>query len=648
MSRADPGKPRARRLSAALGGLVCLGLATWAQGSWWDPAYGYRKAVVIAGAAVFDDLVDFPVMINLSADANLAAHARSDGFDIAFTAADGVTKLSHELERYVPATGELVAWVRVPSLPSGTNTQIYLYYGNPGASDQQDTANVWDANFQTVWHLKEGSGTGNFLKNSARNNYDGAPSGPAYTNGLIAGGRYFTDTGTCTVTFANAGDLMNGWGQFTFEFWIYPDYADDTGWESLGEQRFADKPYAGGASYQLGRVWRYSWQPASWGSIQSDVTFAGGGTEYVRGDIQRWNWSHVAYSFDGTTYRVMVNGSIVGTGSHPGDRLGDAAGDFFLGYWSNAFRGTLDEVRISNIGRAPAWIATERYNQFSPAGFYSLGTEEVCPPTPTPSVTLTRTLTATRTATRTRTVTPTWTPTATVTATRTWSPTVTATPIGSPTWTPTITRTGTRTWTPTATPTGTQTGTRTWTPTPTPTATRTATPTQTLTSTATPTFTPTSTPTVTLSATPSRTRTGTRTITVTSTISPTPSHTPTPTITPTITLTRTVTPVFTQTPTLTPLVVAPDQVVTYPSPAKGAAMWFYFQGRSGEEARVEVFNVAGERVTDWTAPVDAVQGHARLRWDLNGVAPGIYLYRLKVSGAGSERDYGLRKVVIVR
>ena len=53
---------------------------------------------------------------------------KSDGTDILFTAADGLTKLNHEIETYNAATGQLSAWVQIPTLSAPADTVIYVYY----------------------------------------------------------------------------------------------------------------------------------------------------------------------------------------------------------------------------------------------------------------------------------------------------------------------------------------------------------------------------------------------------------------------------------------------------------------------------------------------------------------------------------------
>lgn len=112
-------------------------------GTWFDQGdWVSRRPLVIDSAKVAGDLVDFPVFVQL-AEPDLAASAQADGDDLVFTAADGVTRLDHHIESWNPATGELAAWVRVPSLDDSTNTKLYLYSDNPAAVDQQDPDGVW-------------------------------------------------------------------------------------------------------------------------------------------------------------------------------------------------------------------------------------------------------------------------------------------------------------------------------------------------------------------------------------------------------------------------------------------------------------------------------------------------------------------------
>lgn len=227
------------------------------------------------------------------------------------------------------------------------------------------------------------------------------------------------------------------------------------------------------------------------------------------------------------------------------------------------------------------------------SGQWDIGMDENGEPTPTPSITQTWTPTFTVTRTATRTSTRTWTPTHTPTHTRTWTPTATRTA----TRTSTISPTATRTWTPTATQSATRTATRTATP--------------------------------------------TRTWTLTRTVSPTATPTRTITLTPTVSATAT------PTATLTPVVIGFEEIVAYPSPAKGNALWFYYRLEAPAEVTVEVYNPLGERCALFTE-TQPLAGYARTRWDIGSVAPGVYLYRLRIRTVQGERTLGWREIAIVK
>jgi len=147
--------------------------------NWYDTNWAYRKKITIDHNSVPSTLTNFPVLIN-TADAdwretsNGGHVAQSDGGDILFTSSDGITKLAHEIEKYTPITGELIAWVKVPSLSAVIDTEIYIYYGNAGCADQWDVSGTWESDYKMVQHLEESSGT---HYDSTQYGNDGTPHG---------------------------------------------------------------------------------------------------------------------------------------------------------------------------------------------------------------------------------------------------------------------------------------------------------------------------------------------------------------------------------------------------------------------------------------------------------------------------------------
>ncbi|HIG99858.1 MAG TPA: DUF2341 domain-containing protein, partial [Thermoplasmata archaeon] len=100
----------------------------------------YRKQITIDHTQVDDDLTDFPVFISIT-DLDLQAEAQADGDDILYMSYTGVPQqLNHEIESYDGTTGELCAWVNLPSVSSTVDTIFYVYYGNSACSSQQHVA----------------------------------------------------------------------------------------------------------------------------------------------------------------------------------------------------------------------------------------------------------------------------------------------------------------------------------------------------------------------------------------------------------------------------------------------------------------------------------------------------------------------------
>jgi hypothetical protein len=89
-------------------------------------------------------LANFPVLVSVT-DANLKSLGnggnvgKNDGTDILFTASDGATKLAHEIESYNAGTGQLIAWVSVPTVSPTADRHRQVeanLYGFSGALDR--------------------------------------------------------------------------------------------------------------------------------------------------------------------------------------------------------------------------------------------------------------------------------------------------------------------------------------------------------------------------------------------------------------------------------------------------------------------------------------------------------------------------------
>ena len=169
------------------------------------------------------NLNNFPLLYGVTADANVAALAQASGNDILFTAADGITKLNHEVEAYNAVTGQLTAWVQVPALSPTADTVLYIYYGNPAAANQQNKPGTWDTSYKAVWHL---TGAPLNAADSTLNANHGTVTGATGGTGKIAGGGVFNGTNADIATPYTQTAVT----AFTVEAWIrvtagYPNSA---------------------------------------------------------------------------------------------------------------------------------------------------------------------------------------------------------------------------------------------------------------------------------------------------------------------------------------------------------------------------------------------------------------------------------------
>jgi cellulose synthase/poly-beta-1,6-N-acetylglucosamine synthase-like glycosyltransferase/CheY-like chemotaxis protein len=353
--------------------------------TWYDSDWDCRKKITINASQVPGDLTNFPVLVNLSSDSDLAAGAQGDGDDILFTTSDGTTKVSHEIEYFNNSTGALQAWVELPNVSGSNNTDFYMYYCNSGASNQEAVANTWDNGFVSVQHLAESTGTQ--TDSTGRGNTGTLHGTTSFDSGSkIDGGRDF-DGSSGYISMSNSADI-NSSGPYTdreISLWFNADTTSgrqvlfEEGAATRGFNIYIDSGYlyVGGWNTPVGESnWSGTWHSTSisadtWYHVTLMLT---GGTSTVQADV----------------FKGYLNGSQYGSGNgsqlwnHTGDiRVArSGAGSKYHDGNSNSayyYDGTIDELRISNATRSANWIAASYNNQNNPGAFYTLDSEVVQP-----------------------------------------------------------------------------------------------------------------------------------------------------------------------------------------------------------------------------------------------------------------------------
>ena len=105
---------------------------------WLAGAWDKRKVITIDNTGSADTLTDYQVELSVS----YVAEMKADFSDLRFTDSDGQTKLKYWVEKYTDSSTATV-WVKIPSIPAAETKTVYMYYGNTGASGEDDPDNTF-------------------------------------------------------------------------------------------------------------------------------------------------------------------------------------------------------------------------------------------------------------------------------------------------------------------------------------------------------------------------------------------------------------------------------------------------------------------------------------------------------------------------
>lgn len=353
-------------------------------------AYSYYSPLVIDHTKVpTADQTNFAVLINLT-DNRLrtlsnGGHASSAaGFDIRpYSDSALATPLSFELERYNSTSGELVMWVKIPTLSHTVDTTFYLAYGDSSLTTNGSSNATWDANYLGVWHLGNGTtlsladstANANTLVNTgsvgaaagkvdgAAGTFDGSSQALVTTNTIdLSAVTAITLSCWCNIsgyvngTFASLfhySDPAADWFGTNGAFTSTPDEASDWGVFLRSSDAFRNggtftRP-AAGAHHCV---------------FQYDTALTAGGALGVKAFI------------DGTAQTITQVQSGDGSAGFIGDttpfKFYICAQSPLTAFFACDY---VDEVRLSKVARSVDWISTLFNNQNSPSTFMTIGSE---------------------------------------------------------------------------------------------------------------------------------------------------------------------------------------------------------------------------------------------------------------------------------
>ena len=342
-------KPSSETISQAIANGHFFAIDPWYSASW-----SHRKQWTVTNVGS-TTLTNFPAYINVSHEPEM----QPDWDDVVFTDSNG-NIIPYELENYT--TNYAHYWVNISSLPgSGTYTG-YIYYGNDGATSQENSEGVWDSSYMMVHHFQD-------FEDSTSNNNDGTNYGSTYNeSGRVDGSRDFD--GVDDYVDCGNDESLNITDAITIEAWVKM--------ASIVTSSVQNTIAKKGQSHYW---WlHYKRDEHNWKFLLYDGANYLSATCYDTSPTDKW--VHIVGVFDGVdTVQLYINGEKHEKTGTIGD-FSDTGEPLWINSPWGSFNGTIDEVRISSVARSPNWINQSYEMVVNQSTWVSWGSAEQYPSIP--------------------------------------------------------------------------------------------------------------------------------------------------------------------------------------------------------------------------------------------------------------------------
>lgn len=335
-----------------------------------------RLKLTIDSSKIDEDLTDFPVLVTVSSGVGINNFDATVVFDeLSFANRKKIiikdanqNYLYTEIEQWVDDE-EANLWIKVPTISSGTNKDLYLYYNNTqienttyiGDIGDTPAQSVWDDNFVGVWHMNQNPDAAYSIKDSTANANHGSPAGSMtpvdLVDGKIGKAIEFDGIDDRIVLPESLGRIITD-DPHTLEATIFPVNNSAT-------IEFLCFYYDSRYTFLLNNAGTFYYGYYN-------------GSSWVRPTAAGYSFDSYHYAAgtkDGTNLRLYINDSLVDTKlmsgvpqeltSTDGNRIGTHASEV------NPYRGKIDEVRISDTNRSDAWLKTTYYSNWDDLITYS-------------------------------------------------------------------------------------------------------------------------------------------------------------------------------------------------------------------------------------------------------------------------------------
>ena len=295
-------------------------------------------------------LANFPVGIKIESSTGFMVDLGVADWKNLHATVDG-TECYVEIDIWDTVNDKAVLWVKVPTVLIRLDTVIKLeigaintatYVGRIGDAAAQ---NVWDSNFDAVYHMSQDpSGGTDCIKDSTSNGNDGTPDATMTSGDLV------DDGFGKSIDFDGDNDRVS----------LYDHYSTSMSLESYTS--VADSSYI----YQLvskdhvsGRQWQFRTETS--GRLTQFIVFNSSTYAVATGPTGSFDNSDYHYhvgTYDGSTIKCFTDG-VGGSGVSLAGPIRNATYNVFIGERGGTghdyLKGSTSEVRISKIVRSDAW-----------------------------------------------------------------------------------------------------------------------------------------------------------------------------------------------------------------------------------------------------------------------------------------------------
>lgn len=345
--------------------------------------YAYVRSLTVSHTKVSSGVTSMPVLVSLTLPSlksvALGGHmSNASCYDAAFASNSSGTPtlIPWEVEKCDTTNGILIAHVLAP-VSSTTDTPFYLYYGNSYINWQINTpSQVWDSNFKGVYHFK--------LVNPSKTAASPDSTSNSNTLGTI-NSFYPTNTATFDGTPAANGFTVNAYFSMnpqilassagTIEGWLNtPTAQSGNSYGAMGLYDGSNGFYWGDQSNYYGGM-LFGWSTGG----QFTDTQVSLGTNV---------WHYVVYTWSGSGQALYEDGVPLTEPTNSANHTPPGAATVFTPSGSAVLAlgtpppndsynwpGSMDEIRVSNIARPAAYVASTYNSYGSPSTFIAVGAE---------------------------------------------------------------------------------------------------------------------------------------------------------------------------------------------------------------------------------------------------------------------------------